>query len=296
MAFSSIASRVTNPYASSLPSEIVTCWLEDGGELRVLCKYGVRFQHSSRGHRGGIDYETAVYRDILRVSDGTTPRFYGTFIHSDRGESCLVIQYIDGARRLDQSLDETAMRRAAQWLGRFHAEGEVTAQSLSSESFKRYDGEYYERWAENTLKLAPTVGHHLPWLAPLRRGFSEIVPLLLAPTPTFIHGELYPHNVLLTPEAVYPIDWETGAIAAGEVDVAALTEGWPEEAAREFELEYQQIRWKGAPPPDHDRRLAAARLYWHFRWLGDRPDWTAQNRSELRFRELQRAGVRMGLI
>jgi hypothetical protein len=294
--FSSIVSRVGNPYASSLPCEIVTCRLEDGGELRVLCKYGVRFEHSSRGHRGGVEYEATVYRNILRLSGVTTPRFYGTFVHSDGGHECLVVEYIDGACRLSESLDETAMGRTASWLGRFHAEGEARARRLADEGFKVYDEEYYEAWADHTLRLVRRLGLDYPWLTSLREAFSEAVQLLLSSGPTAVHGELYPHNVLVTADAVYPVDWETAAIAVGEIDVAALLEGWGEKPAAEFALEYGRARWATVPPPDNVRTLDAARLYWLFRWLGDRPGWTRQRRAAMRFRELQRVGVRMGLI
>jgi aminoglycoside phosphotransferase (APT) family kinase protein len=114
---------------------------------------------------------------------------------------------------------------------------------------------------------------------------------------TVIHGELYPHNVLLTSDGVYPVDWETAAAAPGEIDVAALTEGWPEGLVTDFELEYRRARWGVAPPSDSRQAVDVARLYWLFRWLGDRPEWTGQRQiSEVRFQTLGRIGRRLGLL
>lgn len=288
--------RAANPYASSLPTEVVACRLEDGRELRVLCKYGVSFHHSSRGHRGGVCYEAGVYRNVLRPSRVTTPSFYGTFVDPAEGRRCLVIEYIDGAMRLNQAPSDKAMARVARWLGRFHAEAETRAALLHEEGVNRYGEEYYETWAARTVRLAHRVGRRYPWLPPLRDGFTDSIGLLLASAPTAVHGELYPHNTLLTTRDVYVVDWETAAVAAGEIDVAAITEGWPARAASEFELEYRRTRWGGGAPPGWQRALNVARLYWLFRWLGDRPEWTGHERSGKRFRALEELGRSMGLI
>ena len=47
-----------------------------------------------------------------------------------------------------------------------------------------------------------------------------------------IHGEYYPHNILFQSGVVRPVDWETAALAPGEIDLATLCEGWPPEEIR----------------------------------------------------------------
>ena len=111
-----------------------------------------------------------------------------------------------------------------------------------------------------------------------------------------IHGEYYPHNILVTSGRIYPIDWESVAIAAGEIDLAALTEDWSPELVRQCEQEYQQTRWGSACPPDFAQRLAAARLYLCFRWLGDRPQWTVMEDNLCYFERLRPLGVQLGII
>jgi hypothetical protein len=47
-----ILERQPNLPASSFPAEIVTCRLEDGSELRLVCKYSAGRSHNASGHRG----------------------------------------------------------------------------------------------------------------------------------------------------------------------------------------------------------------------------------------------------
>ena len=65
--------------------------------------------------------------------------------------------------------------------------------------------------------------------AALARYGEAIAPLASLPR-TFVHGELYPSNVLVVRDdrdpRVCPIDWEMAAIGPGLVDLAALVGGW----------------------------------------------------------------------
>jgi hypothetical protein len=92
---------------------------------------------------------------------------------------------------------------------------------------------------------------------------------------------------------IYPVDWESAAVAVGEIDLAALTEGWPQAFVQQCELEYQRARWPDGPSTCFERRLAAARLYLQFRWLGSETD---RDPSLPRFERLRCEGERLGLI
>ena len=65
---------------------------------------------------------------------------------------------------------------------------------------------------------------------------------------------------------------------------------------RECELAYQQARWPDGAPAAFAQRLAAARLYMHLRWLGDRPVWTTHKNYLWRFDHLRSLGEQLGLI
>jgi len=80
--------------------------------------------------------------------------------------------------------------------------------------------------------------------------------------------------------------------------LAALTEGkhWPVEIVRQCVREYLRSRWPDGAPAGFARTLDAARIYLHFRWLGERPDWTVREKSFWRYDHLRAAAERLGLL
>jgi hypothetical protein len=282
----------------TFPKEIVTCRCGGGEELHLFCKYGSdRADHRSHGHRGGTDYEAAVYREVLEPSRATTPRFYGTYTEEARAETWLVLGYLDGGVRVARTPEAGAMGRAADWIGRFHAHHERGLPRAARSLLHAYDADYYNGWARRTDAFAGPLHRELGWLAPLCRRFEDVAAWLLTLPPTVIHGEYYPaNNILYSDRVIYPIDWESAAVGAGEIDLATLTEGWPPRVVRQCERRYRQARWPGGAPADFERRLAAARLYMAFRWLGEEPDDTVHASNRWRFEDLRAAGERLGLI
>lgn len=284
-----VIARKPNVYASTFPSEVVTCRWPDGSKRRLFCKYGPRSSRNGDRHRGGVAYEAEVYRRLLQPAGAATPRYYGTYAGA-AGQVWLVLEYLGGGVRLQK--EPAALKLAARWVGHFHA-----AQARPrSPWLTRYDAAYYTGWARRLSRLGRPWHRRFPWLAPLCERAGEWAALLLAPPLTVIHGEFYPLNVLYRGRAVYPIDWESAAVAAGEIDLASLTESWPARTARECERAYREARWPGGAPADFERRLAAARLYLACRWLADEPGGPADEDDLWYFRQLRSAGRRLGLI
>jgi aminoglycoside phosphotransferase (APT) family kinase protein len=123
--------------------------------------------------------------------------------------------------------------------------------------------------------------------------------LLEAPA-TIIHGEYYPHNVMYDRRrgAIRPVDWESAALGPAEIDLASLTERWPEQTVRDCTREYLRTR---RPEGDGamvtpESRMDAARAYLHFRWLGEDPRRTADPKRRWRFEELRRSAERLGVL
>jgi aminoglycoside phosphotransferase (APT) family kinase protein len=294
-----VLDRVPNDYASSFPSEIVTCRLGDGRELRLLCKYEAGQAHASYGHRGNVAYEADVYRHVVQPLGSSAPAWYGTYVTEPAGDSWLVLEYVPDAVRVSHAPALSgATDRAAHWLGHFHAAcaARLAAAAAGSRFLKRYDAEYYREWARRTALLADGLRDRYPWLAPLCERFARSVDPLLA-APTVIHGEFTPKNTLVQGERVCPVDWESAAVAAGEIDLASLTDGpWPPVVVESCLRAYQRARWPDGAPSDFARTLDLARLYWNFRWLGERLDWTTSERGSKRLGYLQAAGERLGMI
>lgn len=298
-----VLDRTRNTYASSFPSEIVTCRLADGRERALFCKYGQGHVTSGHGHRGGAPYEAQVYRHVLAPLGFSVPALLGAHLDEASGETWEIFEYLEGALRIDEMEDPVGVTRAARWIGRFHAANESRATDPSLAFLNRYTTNYYAGWPRRTAEFAGPLRDRFPWLAEVCRR-AEVAVARLAELPaTVIHGEYTVHNVLARGQSVYPLDWESAAIAPGEVDLAALADFWPPDLVRGWEREYRQARWPGSAsaggdfgPADFERRLDTARLYWHFRWLGDRPEWTTRERAFPRFEAVRRIAERMGLV
>ncbi len=283
-----IVDRRPNPQGSTCPSEIVTCRLDDGRELHLLWKRAPGPEHAAFGHRGGVGYEALVYREVVTPSRLPAPRFWGEL----DGDSGFVLEFFEGAVSADEATPiEDAMAIAARWAGRFHRINEESHAPLT-----RYDAAYYRVWPRRTQELAKRWHGRLPWLAELCRRAERFMPTLVEQPTTVIHGEFTPHNVLIRAGEAYPVDWESAAIALGEIDLACLIDKWPAKTATRCEHEYQAARWHEGAPADFERRLDLARLYWNFRWLGDRPEWTSSEKVGPRFEQLRIAAERLELL
>jgi hypothetical protein len=287
--------RTPNAYKSSFATEVVTCHADNGEVHRLFCKYGPTRVDSGHGHRGGVAYESAVYRDALEPAGMGTPRLRG--IHEDRAgrRTWLIIEHLAEAGRLLWYPE--AMGPAAAWIGRFHATMQLRVDAGELDFLRRYDEDYFAAWAPRADALVSEAWkQRFAWWPRVCERFGLCVELLLEAPATVIHGEYYPKNVLCTGEAIHPVDWESAAVAPGEIDLASLVEGWPAEIARECIECYRAARWPAAAPAEFERVLDAARVYFALRWLGDHPALTEKKSTVRLFEELGGAARRLGLI
>ncbi|HYT59667.1 MAG TPA: hypothetical protein VEL06_05825 [Haliangiales bacterium] len=299
-----VLSRKVPRFMYTFPNEVVTCRLPDGHKRRVFIKYQAGRGHQSFGHRGDVRYEAKVYQHLLRSLPGFRPRFLGALTEPAINDTWLMLEFAYGAARVfDLSFHEStaqarALMESARWIGQFHAACEARVQDPALSFLKRYDAEYYRGWARRMAEFSRPLQGRFPWLVGLRKwGDAWFAPLLTAPQ-TVIHGEFYSKTVLVRKEKLFVVDWESAAVAPGEIDLATLTEGkhWRGRIARQCEREYQRARWPGGVPTGFKRTLAAARIYLHFRWLGERPDWTVREKTIWRYDHLRAAAKQLGLI
>ena len=291
-------------FMSTFPNEIVTCKLPDGRRRRVFVKYGGSRSHHSFGHRGDVFYEAEVYRRVLQLLPDFRPRYLGAHTDPETGDTSLFLEYLDRNNRLSDiswkrsTRQPRGMAQTARWLARFHAAQESRVRDSALSFLKRYDGEYYRGWAQRTFEFARPLQTRFPWLAELNQCEDAWFAPLLAAAQTVIHGESYAKNVLVQGKNSLIVDWESAAVAAGEVDLAALTdgEGWKATVVRRCEESYQSARWPEGVPARHKQALAAARIYMQFRWLGERPDWTVREKTIWRYDHLHAAAKQLGLL
>jgi hypothetical protein len=280
---------------SRLFNEIVTCRLADGSLRRLLLKRGAPDSDPTRGHRAGPRYEAEVYRRVLEPLRTSAPRFHASNTDPATGETTLLIDYIADATTLAHAELET-VRHAARWIGAFHRLNESRVPVLRG-AITEYDAAYYLGWMRRTLAF--TRNMYLPWLPEVCRCFEAVIGELLAAPATIIHGEYYPLNILVSGEVIAPVDWETAAIAAGEIDLASLAEGWGDEEREVLAAEYRLARWGEEAPAGFERRLAIAAVYLLFRQSGDPEEWAKEEWAkggdpELLFGYLRQLGERLG--
>ncbi|TAL03131.1 MAG: hypothetical protein EPO07_06630 [Verrucomicrobia bacterium] len=291
-------------FMSTFPNEIVTCRLPNGRKRRVFIKYTGGQGHSSFGHRGDIAYEAEVYQRLLRALPEFHPQCLGVHTDSKRGDTWLVLEYAYGSVRVsDLSFHHStrqprALAQSARWIGEFHAAHETRVGDPEFAFLKRYDTDYYRGWVRRTHKFATPLLGRFPWLTELCLRSGEWIAPLLAATPTVIHGEFYAKTVLVRSQRLFMVDWESAAIAPGEIDLASLTESRNPhpQVARRCERAYTRARWPDGVPAGFQHTLDAARIYLHFRWLGERPDWTVREKTLWRFANLHVTAKKLGLI
>lgn len=290
-------------FMSTFPNEIVTCLLPNGRRRRVFIKYeGDRF-HNCFGHRGGVAYEAQVYQRLLNAVPEFHPKCLGAHHDPQACGTWLILEFVYRAVRVsDLSYHQsTAQARArtqsARWLAGFHAAFESWGRDPAFSFLKRYDAAYYRGWASRTFEFAAPLRPRFPWLTTLEDcGDAWFAPLLMPPL-TLIHGEFYARTVLVREEKLFITDWESAA-APGDIDLATLSGGkhWRGPIARQCEREYQRVRWPEGTPADFKRRLDAARMYLHFRWLGERPEKAVSEKNLWRYQHLRAVAKRSGLL
>ncbi len=292
-----IQNRESAPFLCSYPSELVSCRFDDGSVRRLYCKYGEAEPETSPNHRHGVGYEARVYRHVLQPLKASTARYYGAHTDSRTGKIWLFLEYLEESSPVNHAPDPASLVvSAAHWIGKFHAANELDTTRAPISSLRTYDAEYYRGWSGRTLQFSGDLHRKYPWLEIVCRQFEDSVSLFLSKPAAVIHGEYESDNLLVRDAIIYPVDWESSAIAAGEIDLASLTWDWPHATVRACELEYQQARWPQGAPAEFQQRLGIARMYLLFRWLGDRPRWTKHKSSTVLFEQLRLTGKRMGLI
>jgi hypothetical protein len=290
-----ITSRNENVHTSTWPSEIVDCRIGRDREMRLLVKHGPSGVRNAHGHPVGPEYEAAVYETVLGPA-GLSHPFLGARHEPGSQSSCIVLECLDdGWWRLNRVEDPRAIVRVAAWAGAFHAGAATRARGLAG-VLNVYDTEYYAGWARRSLRYPPQLASEFGWLGDVCLAFAQIGARLAAGPLTVVHGEFYPENLLVHDEAIRPVDWEWAGVAAGEVDVAALTEGWTADLTKASERAYAEARWPGGAPADYAWRLDAARVYLHLRWLGDRTDRLQAPELTARLEDLETVARRLGML
>lgn len=262
-----IAHRRASDRSSSYPADVVRVRFADGSQEDLFCKYGHGVDLVPPTPHRGLAYEADVYEQVLARVPLAAPACRGRFTDDETGDPALVMRLYRDALSAAQADDPAAIDGAVGWIAALHAWGETRAADEPLQFLARYDRSWYESWLDHTIALAAPLAAEHSWLADVAAAYRSAIPTLLAAPPTVIHGEFTTRNTLWVEGRVLPIDWETAAIAAGEIDLAVFTYDWHPDDVAEMVAAYVRHRWAGAAPHDFVARFRAARLYVVFHWL-----------------------------
>ena len=268
--------------SSTFPAEIVTCKLNDGKIISLFCKYLFGTEFEDFGHRGGVKYESIIYNEVLKAIPLSIPKYYGYCIFPASTDGVLILENLQDSVRLFETLEpEVSLKDAACWIAKFHSQWE----GRSFDCLKVYDESFYRLWGDEVRRLSHKIEKEHPWIIHLCTFFIDNLDLLISGPQTIIHGEYYPKNILIKNKIVYPIDWESAAMATGEIDLASLIEGWDEPEARGAIEAYKETRWGEIKkvPDKFERTLLLCQIYFYFRWFTEMTESWMMDEGNLTF-------------
>lgn len=291
-----ILDRVLNNYSSTFPTEIVTCQIASDKKTKVFCKYFTReAEHKLYGHRGNQVYESLIYQYILRSMNVNYPKYYGTHFEPTTKKEILFLGYLENAVRFSKV--PSSIIEAVKWIAKFHKKSQDKIDYKESAFMKRYDLNYYHKWADRTLEFTSIeLKNKYPWLHELCENYKSNVHLLLSEPLSVIHGECYPGNVLYCEGHIVPIDWESAAVANGVIDLASLTEGWDFDTVEECISKYCSIIHGKPEVIQFRERFDLAQTYWLLRWIGSSKKRTNHEKILWHFEKLYEIGKKLELI
>jgi aminoglycoside phosphotransferase (APT) family kinase protein len=291
-----VAELVRRPFAyeTSYAIDELEVRLEDGERLHLLVKDVGATGLSARAVAAKPTAllepgrEIAVYRELLEPAGLSTPRFHGAAIDPGEGRWWLFLERVDGEVLTDVGALEV-WREAAAWAGRLGAAAADGRPAALDRLLVHRDVSWHERRLDAALVALAggerdSAGDAARRLAKrLAAGRARLVERLEALPQAFVHGELYPSNVVVErrrggPVRIAPVDWELTGTGPFALDLAALVSGWEGDdrlaMCRAF---HDALATDGGTAIGLDALLdavALCRLALAVQWIGWAPGWT----------------------
>jgi thiamine kinase-like enzyme len=256
--------------------------------------------------------EIETYRKILQPQRLGTPRFYGAIDSPRENRFWLFLERVTGPLLWQMGALET-WEEAARWLARLHNRFYGVQNPKKGGRFAhllRYDEAFFRLWpgrAEEFLRRKPSANcaKERRQFARLADRYDRVVKRLLELPTTFIHGELYPSNVIVHSRkqgwGICPIDWEMAGLAPGLIDLAALTSGdWREDQKRKMVAAYREacepIRSCSPSLADLMEAVSWCQLHLAVQFLGWAAEWSPpEPQAQNWLREALQLAERLGL-
>jgi hypothetical protein len=286
-------SRRPFAYETSFAIEALDVRLGDGSELRLLAKDvgGAGLSAAAAGVKPPFlaepGREIAVYRDLLDPAALSTPRYYGATTDEDEDRWWLFLERVEGEALTDVGA-LSAWRQTAAWAALLDTAAGAVAAAVPAALLVQRDRAWHERWIDAAIALgdesgpASEAGRRLS--ERLRAGRDAFLDRLDALPRAFVHGELYPSNVVVAETEgrgarIAPVDWELAGTGPYALDLAALVSGWgSEEQLSMCRAFHESLVEGGGDAPVFAELLAAVslcRLTLALQWIGWARGWRA---------------------
>jgi hypothetical protein len=262
-----IIERDPYEYATSHRLERVHVTLSDGRVLDLILKdlawdrllpaakcSKPRFLHEPRR-------EIETYRRVLPLLEAG-PKYWGG------GRDWLLVDKVPGSE-LWQVGEPSVWHATAAWLAGFHRRASALDACALNPHLLRYTAELFGTWPQRAV--AAVDDRRLRHIA---TRYDEVIDRLVQAPSIFIHGELYPSNILITDKPM-PVDWEMAAVGPPFLDLVALASGWPRKNRDALVLAYTSAA--GDAPwvrGDVGALVDCCRLHIALQWLGWSTEWT----------------------
>jgi len=208
---------------STHPIERLNVRLDSGERLRLVFKR-LRRGSTAKGNRR----EVLIYRRLLERRGFGAPTVYASIYDHRLGDYWLFLEDL-GERTLEEG-DRDEWLAAVRWLAEMHGTWwGRTSELRALGCLEDHGPHYYWRIARTARRHLAQAGHReaVRWFDGLMRRFDSVVADLMSQPRTLVHGDVFPHNVLLQPgPSVRPIDWESAAVGLAAWDLARLLDGW----------------------------------------------------------------------
>ncbi len=275
--------RKTNPYSDTFPTEIITLKLDGKKTIKLFCKYydGKMQRDLGHGHRGGLAYETAIYKYILQKfprNKITLPHYIASYIVPETAAVILILEMIENAAPVHKHKNWVKrMENAVRWLGQFNRINNVKINEDDKKFLIQYSQEYYSAWLNRTRLFTSSYLSGYPRIKDACDIFEEGIEVLIKAPQQIIHGKYNPKELLVSNGAIYPVDWESAALGVAEIDLAMFLFGWDNEHIPQWIKSYKEARWPfNEGSNDFEKLFYFSQLYVQMRWLGDRQHITSK--------------------
>jgi aminoglycoside phosphotransferase (APT) family kinase protein len=269
-------------YATTHAMTEVDVILADGSRRALLLKnLGVdqRLPEAKGNRPGFLDdpgREIHVYQSALGGLPGI-PTCFASQADERAGVWWLLIEKVPGVE-LWQIGELEAWCEVARWAAGLHQRPDRVDDDVLTRLVS-YDRAFFEHWPRRARRFAERWGRgRCRKLAEALRGYDQIIDALVQLPRCFVHGELYPSNVLVDQATgrISAVDWEMAGLGTGMLDLSSLVAGsWSDTERFTLVTAYHAALPLGNRPPVEQlvEDLMRCELHRCIQWLGWAPNW-----------------------